>query len=240
LIDIAESYHDLAHFYQHQKPTWEKMLHALATFSVNRAEIEKDEDAETAILRLDTIRKAASPYGMVKEIDGLIQQVKAVNDALVEKHREAALNRIDAAIRQVDAELEHSDALELAGNSALRPLQVLRQRALDEQSIGNIHLSISEVSALVDSAVDKIEKAVAAREHERQVKAARLVKETSNVPQKPSPPIAPQPKRRQVVRVSDLVTKPFLETTDDVDEFLKALEQRLKAVIAANERIRIE
>ena len=76
LLDLADQFHDLAHFYDHQKPTWEKLSKAHAGFQLNRLELEKDIQAGPALKRMQEILSSQSPYG-------LINTVNAVNSLLV-------------------------------------------------------------------------------------------------------------------------------------------------------------
>ncbi len=64
--------HDLDHFYRHQKPVWEKLRKAWDNFSLNRFELEQDQQAAPALARIGDILKAKSPYPLIKEADGLI------------------------------------------------------------------------------------------------------------------------------------------------------------------------
>ncbi|MEI7686701.1 MAG: BREX system P-loop protein BrxC, partial [Planctomycetota bacterium] len=66
LLDLADQFHDLEHFYEHQKPTWEKLRKAHAAFQLNRLELEKDAQAGPALKRMQEILSAKSPYGLVK------------------------------------------------------------------------------------------------------------------------------------------------------------------------------
>ena len=52
LLDFAERYHDLEHFYDHQKPTWEKLRKANERFQLNRLELERDAQAAPALQRI--------------------------------------------------------------------------------------------------------------------------------------------------------------------------------------------
>jgi hypothetical protein len=59
LLDLADQYHDLEHFYDHQKPTWEKLRKAHTAFQLNRLELEKDAQAGPALKRMQEILSAS-------------------------------------------------------------------------------------------------------------------------------------------------------------------------------------
>jgi hypothetical protein len=75
LLDLSDNYRDLEHFYEHQKPTWEKLRQACARFQLNRLDLERDDKACPALQRMDEILFAPSPYGLIKETEGLISTV---------------------------------------------------------------------------------------------------------------------------------------------------------------------
>ena len=86
--NLSDNFHDLEHFYDHQKPTWDKLRKACDRFQLNRLELERDAKAAPALRRMQEILQAPSPYGIIKEAEGLIGTVEAVNTALVTERRE--------------------------------------------------------------------------------------------------------------------------------------------------------
>src|SRR3984957_5262995 len=92
LLDLADHFNDLEHFYDHQKPTWEKLRKAHGTFQLNRLELERDAQAGPALKRMQEILSAPNPYGLVKEADALINTVNAVNLSLLKALRTQAIN----------------------------------------------------------------------------------------------------------------------------------------------------
>jgi hypothetical protein len=53
-------------------------------------------------------------------------------------------------------------------------------------------------------------------------------------------PILPGPKPRHMVQVSSLLKKPFLESPEEVEEFLTKLRSELTNTLARGERIQIK
>ena len=95
----GRQFHDLEHFYDHQKPTWEKLRKAHAAFQLNRLELERDAQAGPALKRMQEILSAPSPYGLIKEAEDLITTVSAVNSSLLTGRRTQAIAKIDAPHR---------------------------------------------------------------------------------------------------------------------------------------------
>jgi hypothetical protein len=95
LLDLCDNYHDLEHFYEHQKPTWDKLRKAHDRFGLNRMELDQDDKAAPAMRRMNEILSAKAPYGLIKDAEGLIKTVEQVNTALVSGQRAEALSRIE-------------------------------------------------------------------------------------------------------------------------------------------------
>ena len=85
------------------------------------------------------ILAAAAPYGMIKDAESLIQTVEGVNTALVTKRRDHVLQRIDAHIAKVEAELDAAQASNELRNQCLYPLQTLKRQVEAQTSIAHIN-----------------------------------------------------------------------------------------------------
>jgi len=98
LLDLAEHFHDLEHFYDHQRPTWEKLRKAHVAFQLNRLELEKDTQAGPGPQANAGNPDCQESYGLIKEADALINTVNAVNSSLLTGRRTQAIAKIDAHI----------------------------------------------------------------------------------------------------------------------------------------------
>ena len=232
LDDLAADYHDLQDFYERQKPVWDRLREAMDSFTVNRAGLEKDEAASAALGQMQTILKAPSPYGLLKNVDGLIQTVQTVNSDLLTDQRKRALDKIDGYIAEVEREVERTGADADASHAALAPLQATRKQIGNEGGIGNIQLFASDAEADMDRAITRLERVAHEAQAERDRKAGLL---RENGAAKTTPAIKPS----RTVKPLELMTKAYLETEDDVKEFVDALSAQLKAAIAENARVRI-
>ena len=83
LRNLADGFHDLDHFYEHQRPMWDKLRAALSRFRLNQMELERDDSAGAALRRMGEILSAPNPYGLLKEAEGLIRTVSEVNEGLL-------------------------------------------------------------------------------------------------------------------------------------------------------------
>jgi len=226
LLDLSDHYHDLEHFYEHQRATWDKLRTACDRFQLNRLELERDEKAGPALKRMQEILAAPSPYSLVKDADDLIATVDAVNKGLISARQAEALAHIDKLIGQVQSELDTAKSEEKLKSACLGPLQTLRRQVESHDSLAHITQAEQEAERAFDAALTRIEDAA----------------------KKPAPQPAgggtatdPQPvvKPRRTIRPADLVKTTYLETEDDVDGFLDVLKNQLHDAIAKGERIQI-
>jgi hypothetical protein len=233
--DLSETMSELRNFYTSQMPTWEKLRKAHSTFDLNRQELVKDADAAANLKRIEDILGNAAPYGMIQNADGLISKVNTVNDALIQKRREHAIEKIDGHIAKVKAELDDVGAAAELKNQSLTPIQDIKSDVEKQTSIAHIYQLQGAAQDAMDEAFAVIE---AAAKIPPPAPTAPPV-DDKGVPPTP-PPAPPKPsKKRRVVEPTKLVTQNFLENKEDVDAFLEKLREELESAINNNERVEI-
>ena len=223
LLQLSDDFHDLEHFFESQKATWDKLLKAEQQFGLNLQQLRQDEAARNALERMQTIRSAPEPYGMVHEVDPLVLTVQKVNDKLLSEQRTQSLQLIEAQIEAVRQELKVTGDDSALSTSCLKPLESLKSQVTGQTSLA--HITQAETDALNqrDTAINRIGQFLAKQAEEK----------------KDDP--APQPKFKQpkVILPKTLTTKAYLESQSDIDEFLVALRKELEAAINNDERIEI-
>src|ERR1019366_2292203 len=227
LLDLADQFHDLEHFYDHQKPTWEKLRKTNAAFQLNRLELEKDPQAGPALKRMQEILSAPSPYGLIKEADTRITAVDAVNSSLLSGRQVEAVGKIDAHIARLNKDLATAQGEASLRAACLAPLKALREQVQKQNSLAHITQAENEAVKEFDAAVSRIEDALAEQEQPKG--------EGSEKP-KPLPPVV---KKQRIIKPTEIMKTTYLETPDDVNDFLNALRQELEKALANNERIQI-
>lgn len=227
LLDFSDSYAEIDHFYEHQRPTWEKLRRESDRFQLNRMELERDDSAGPALKRMQEILKAPSPYGLIKEADGLIATVESVNAKLVADRRAEALKVIETLCTQVEQEIATAKGDDSLKSSCLSRLQSLRGQVERQDSVAHITQAEQEAQQAFDDAVSKIEAWVAKQQPQPT---------GGGEPDKSSTPTI---KPRKVVEPSKLVASPYLETLDDVNGFLDKLRSQLEEAIHQGQRIQI-
>jgi len=142
----------LEYFYDHQKPTWEKLRKAYVAFQLNRLELEKDAQAGPALKRMQEILSARSPYGLIKEADALINTVNAVNSSVLIGRRTQAVAKIDAHITTLNRDLAVAQGEASLRAACLKPLEALREQVQNEESLAHITQAEGEAVKEFDAA----------------------------------------------------------------------------------------
>ena len=222
LRDVADRFHDLDHFYEHQRPMWDKLSAESGRFKLNQMELERNDSAGSALRRMSEILAAPSPYGLVKEAEGLIRTVSEVNEELLSARRAQALATIAKQTASVSTEVSTAGGDEPLKTTCLTPLKNLANQVSTHDSLAHIDQAESEAVRLKDEALSQVERYLARKAEEGKAKQDKLV-------------IRP----RRVVSPVKLVKSPYLESQVDVDAFLDDLRTELTDALARNERIEI-
>ncbi|HDR14373.1 MAG TPA: BREX system P-loop protein BrxC, partial [Desulfobacteraceae bacterium] len=228
LLDLSDEYHNLEQFYENQRPTWEKLRAAHQKFTLNHLELDRDMNASAALKRMEEILTAPAPYGMLYEAEGLIRTVGEVNEALIQKGREKVAVKIPALIEEIKTELDAVSADDDLHAECLNALQKLHDQALKQESIAHLNQAEQEAQKAFDWAMEKIEKFVS----KPPVKPA-----TAGEGPAVKPPVAIKP--RCIVNAAELAGPNYLETSDDIDKFLRDLREKLEDAIKTGKRVQI-
>ena len=165
-MDLADGFHDIEHFYEHQRPMWDKLRAALSRFKLNQMELERDESAGAALRRMGEILAAPSPYELVKEAEGLIRTVSEVNEELLSERRVQVLATIAEQTASVRAEVSTAGGDESFKTTCLTPLENLAQRVTTHDSLAHIGQAESEAVRLKDEALTRVEQYLARKAEE--------------------------------------------------------------------------
>ena len=106
------------------------------------------------------ILAAPAPYGLLKDADGLITTVSAVNSALLTGRRKQASDKIDghyATVTKEIATIQGDAALRVA---CLKPLELLKQQVERQESLAHVAQAEAEAIKEFDAAIARIEEFV--------------------------------------------------------------------------------
>jgi DNA repair ATPase RecN len=217
LTKASNYLHDLKDFYTNQKDTWETLSSAMDKFQPNRTALEKDSEAGKALQRMTHILNAASPYGMLKEVNSLISKVESVNEGLVKERRTSAIESLDDMISQISNLLKENKAKDNFSNNTLMPIQNIKKKIQTENSIPHITYNVNEAERLLEEALEAIDE--------------EFVDKGGN---------GEEPKQIKTIKPASLKQKAYLDTEDDVNVFVNKVKDKLLDVVRKNIRVRIE
>ncbi|MFQ5568241.1 MAG: BREX system P-loop protein BrxC [Rhodothermales bacterium] len=224
LLDLADDIHDLQGFYTSQKHSWEALRMAVEELAQNRLQLEAHEAAGPALARMEDILAAPHPYNLLHEVAGLTHTARNVNDQLVSEARGPAVIEIQGLRDSITEELDKVSADDALRKQATAELVKLLGTAGQATSIAHIAQARETAEAAYDRALTAIEKA------------------QTPPPQPPTPDdtTPPKVKKRRVVVAKALWSGGFIETPDDVEDFLDKLRAELEAALDADERVQIK
>ena len=137
------------------------------------------------------------------------------------------------AIAKIDAHLATltKDVATAQGEASLRlaclgPLQALREQVLKQQSLAHITQAENQAVKEFDAAVGRIENWLVEQ---------RKPKDDGFGSVSPSPVV----KKQRIIKPTEIMKATYLETPEDVNDFLTTLRQELEQALANNERIQI-
>jgi len=221
LLELSETFHNLEQFYEHQKPTWEKLRSSYQKFQMNSLELERNEQAAPALQRMHEILNAPAPYGIIHEAEGLIHTVGEVNTGLITQRRAEVIAKIDEHTTEITNGLDAAKGDEALRSKCLGPVRQLRQQVEKMDSVAHLAQAEQEAVKAIDASITEIEKFV------RQTPSGE--KDT----------LKPKVKPRCIIKPTELVGATYLETQDDIEKFLDELKKKLKEAIDSGKRIQI-
>lgn len=244
--DFGERFHRQETFFTQQKPQWDALRDAYRReFEPNGFLLNRDTGAAAALKTVRDILKDARPYGRIKESAALIEILRGANEVVIAERRTEALAKVDPQISTIKADLGSIGVEADFSNHCLKPIQDIRKRIEVETHTGQIANLVSEAADAAEMAHAAIERAVAAAKVPEPVPAGEQA--PSSVKEPTSPRFTPAPKvtapenfkpRRQI-SVKLPASKPYLETREDVEDYLNGLRKQLEEAIASNARIEI-
>jgi hypothetical protein len=214
LKDAADDLHTLNDFYAHQRSAWDKLGSSMKTVMPNKSALNKHPDAEQALKRMIEIAQAPNPYGLLKDVDGLISVVESINTKLLKKSREEAEQELEIKISQLKAQLDDHHADADFKNHILSPFQQIKQKINAEFSIPEISYKLSESQNAYDEAIEKIEDTFLQ-------------------------PANDAVKQIKTIKAASLAQKRYLESETDADEYVDKIRKTILDAINDNYRVKI-
>ena len=237
LSDLVDDSQQVREFYQNHKSVWKGLNEEVHSLSQNEMQLGAHPQAGPALSRMREILNAPRPYAMLKEVAGLQHTVSHANNQLVAEAREPAISHIQNRLDGLKAELEKAGATSSFLGKVNDQFTKLLSQASGSTSIAHIQQARTAADEAYDRALTEMERVMV-------TPAVQVAPATVNdhgettvtIPVKPKPTM----KTRRVVTPSTLWKSEFIETVDDMNDFLAALRKALQATLDAGERAQIK
>lgn len=239
-LDLEEDYRDIHEFFTNQLHSWQQLQAALNRFNINRTALEREATAEQALQELGQIQEMPAPYSHLHKVAGLVESVEQINKSIVDKKRQHALARVDEKITQLKAEIDkHNINSADMRNQLLRPLQLIKADLEKQHSITQIYyLQTQESDEHLNDSLYKLEQYL---QQPAPAAPKEDIKESSG--NAPTAPATPTPKPIIEISAAQVYSQlnkgAYLETEQEVNDFVQKLQQQLLEKVSSNQRIRI-
>lgn len=244
LVDAGDRYQRLETFYTQQRPQWDALSSAYRNeFEPNAFFLARDADTAAALATVSAILNDPKPYGRIKESEPLIATLRTANDVVIAERRAEALAKVDPQIETIKQDLAQIGVDADFSNHCMKPIQDIRKKIETETRSGQLTNLVAEADDAAEIAHGAIEKAVEAAQKAAAVPSTIPntvpvdVKPTTTPPTKIAKPENFKPRRQ--ITAKSATSKPYLETSQDVEDYLSALRKQLEEAIASNARIEI-
>jgi hypothetical protein len=248
LEDFAEDFEDLDDFYNSQFNTWQSLSKAInEQFKANQPALEKNSAAKKALDELERIYSLSAPYDQLRHINPLIEQIQKINSDLIDEKRNHGLSRVSERIDRVTSALSEASAPAELKNKALYPLQQCKQRIKASDSLPYIFNEQSEADVFEDEAYSILNTYIEElrnkeEEKSRVAKPEEVLGDISGSDQdKAAEPPAPVYAKRTVsFSPASIASGSFIETEDQVKQYINDVREELLKAVKAGDRVRIK
>lgn len=221
-LEASEDYAKLKDFYTNQIELWKRLRYKLnGSYKDNRTQLELNADANSALVQMEQILAASEPYQMIREIENLISTVDAANNQILSQRREQAVESIETRITQLKGELDTINADGDTRHSILAPFQQMKTLIAEEASVPKISYYQGErAEELFQDALEAIDR----KRPKGTVSGGEVV----------------EPRPTRTIRPAKFATKTYIESAEDLDEYLTKLRIEMEKLLSENARIRIQ
>jgi KAP family P-loop domain len=220
LLDLAEDTATVKSFFESQSSLWDEADIKQGVYG--KSEIFLSSQAREFLAEIRSILKMPSPYGRIKDLPNLIDQVRQCYESVLAKEKKDASSVINNHLKTA------AEFLDIEGFSSNESAKLLTTLVEYSNKL-NASNDINEVKSLAASIGNAYE---AVLEDAEKLKHAKLPSSESTTP-------PPSKKKIKRVRLSSLITdsKP-LKSEADIEEFLAKLKTRLLEEMKDQDEVR--
>jgi hypothetical protein len=213
LLDFAEDLPLVQSFHKTQKTVFEQGRSFVQAKTANSSYYA--DDGLAAWGSLQQIMAAASPFSQIPKIKGLLASITKHDVELLKARREKALPSVRKRLEQLAAFADSAGADAGQKTQALAPVEALISKIEETDSIDGIVAAAAQSQSAFDRSYQFLE---------------------SLRPPGPKPVKKPVAK----IRPADLASGPYLETEEQVNDFVDGLRASLQEQIRSGKRVQIQ
>ena len=208
----------------------------------------QDIKAAEALKTLEAIYNEPRPYGRLREVGALIDQIKIINQQLIETKKAEVLLAINALYNGIEPQI--ADLPADWQNKAMRPFVILKDRLEHSHSLHEMVSLQQDAADAEDNAIELINSYIKQCEEQSKSKPQPVPGPSIGQIKEPVPDNGPvsapvsQPKHKPIEIVSPTelldVAGAFIESEQDIEHYLAKLRSRLQQAVGQGKRVRIK
>ena len=253
-FDLAEDFKPVKDFFEgEQKGIFDKSLSLMRIYDESKTFVV-NETLESVVKEIKDILRMSSPYREIYKLPGLNEQFSDCYNAILDELLTPTLEAVAEAKKRVDEEIDRQECRELFGQRCTEFFGELKKKAESCNNVAsllNIKIEadalkirfLNEISAYV---INRREKAAEEERRRREKEEKERQKNGSNIEDpKDTPeiivPVEPV-KDLKTYSIKDINTSTTwqLETQEDVQKYITALQNKLNGLLEENTIINIE
>ena len=235
-IDLAEDIEPVRSFFTgEQKQIFDKALMWLRIYNDSKNFLA-DQELSKLAKQIDDIVRMKSPYHEIVNLPGLIDSFKNKYDSILDGLLEPALESVADARKRIVDELEGKLCHDVMVNRCLRAFDELKDKAERTNNVAVLQNIKIEADALKVNLLTEIARKEAEMTPRDEPDPAD--------PEKQDTPVVPQPKpkKNKIVSIKSVTSAATwqLETPEDVQKYITALQNKLNGMLQENTILHIE
>ena len=239
LLDLADDIEPIKSFFAgEQRGIFDSSIKLMDIYDDSKTFVA-DSELETIVKQISTILKMPAPYKEIYKLPELNKQFKTRYNAILDSHLEPVLDAVKDARQRVFDEIGKQDCKDKFGNVCADKFAELTTKAENCNNVALLQNIKYEADTLKVRLLQQISDYIA----ERNAAAAPKPAAPDSISGTPAPAPAPKPaKTHKTVSIKTVNTASTwqLETEEDVDKCISALQAKLKGMLEENTIINIE
>ncbi len=214
--DIAQLEVDmrsLKDFYENHVSLWNDLAKQVAKYEQIQAELESKFSQDKPFQKLIEILQDPQPYNKLKYVKPLLEQVESVYSQILESKKRDALERLQHLISKLKEKTVQVNASADLSNQTLKPMQDIKKRLEVETSIPQVSYYLNESELRFEEAIEMLDRSIEK--------------------------IGGSEKKTATVKISALSPTGYIETEEEVDQFIDKLRDLILQKLRQNSRVKI-